>query len=451
MSDYVIVGAGSAGCALAAGLSAAGAQVTVLESGPPDQRPEVRVPTAFPRLFGTDYDWAYTTAPQAGLAGRELFWPRGRTLGGSSAINAQIWTRGMPGDYDDWDAPGWTDADLEPYFKNAEQGPVRLEPLRSPHPSTACFLAACAGQTWPGGYGPALVTQYRGRRWSAADAYLRPALRRPNLTVETGADVQRVLLSHGRAAGVSYRAADGTQRMAAARREVILAAGAVGSPVLLMRSGVGAGLPVPLTEVGRNLQDHLVVPLAFGPGTRAERVRASSNNAEALAFSSDLEFLWMPVPFLDHGRGQQGLGCTLAVVLLRPASAGRITLAGATPVIDPAYLSGPADLQTLLAGVRMAHHLLAQAALADWTGAPLTPAASDATDHAIRATAETLYHPVGTCRMGPVVDARLRVHGVDGLRVADLSVCPVIPRAHTQAAATVIGARAADLILEEAA
>jgi len=467
MHDYVIVGAGTAGCVLAARLSAAGASVALLECGPPDRRPEVRVPAAFPRLFGTEYDWAYTTEPQDGLGGRALYWPRGRTLGGSSAVNAQIWTRGHPADYDDWDVPGWSHKELLPCFERAENGAVRLEALRSPHPSTPDFLRACArGGMLPlaegEGCGPVRVTQHRGRRWSSADAYLRPALGRPGLTLLTGADVRRVVLREGRASGVEYLTADGGLRYVEARREVVVAAGAVGSPVLLMRSGIGdpdglEDVAVPLPEVGRGLLDHLMVPLVFGPGERAERIRPSSNNAEALAFlrssagaeAPDLEFLWMPVPFLDHGRAAPGTGCTLAVVLLRPGSAGRITLEGGEPRIDPGYLADPADLRVLLSGVRRAHRLLDDPDLAAWAGEPLTPAARSASESAVRLGAETLYHPVGTCRIGPVVDERLRVHGVRGLRVADVSVCPAIPRAHTQAAAVVVGERAVDLILEE--
>ncbi|WP_327697969.1 GMC family oxidoreductase [Streptomyces sp. NBC_00459] len=457
MSDYVIVGAGTAGCVLAAGLSASGAEVTLLESGPPDRRPEVRIPAAFPRLFGTEYDWAHTTEPQPGLGGRSLFWPRGRTLGGSSSINAQIWTQGHPDDYDDWATPGWSAKEVAPCFERAA---MNLESLRTPHPSTIDFLDACelAGLTplvAGEGCAPVTVTQKRGRRWSSADAYLRPAGSRPNLKVITGADVRRIDLADGRAVGVEY--GDG---YVPARREVIVAAGAVGSPVLLLRSGIGdpaenEGVVVALPEVGRNLLDHLMVPLVFGPGPAAARVRATSNNAEALAFlrsapevsAPDLEFLWMPVPFLDHGRAESGLGSTLAVVLLRPRSSGRITLTAGEPRIDPGYLTDPADLRPLLAGVRRAHGLLTR--LTDWVGEPLTPAARTTSAEAVRESAETLYHPVGTCRMGPVVDERLRVRGVRDLRVADVSVCPAIPRAHTQAAAVMIGERAVDLILKE--
>jgi choline dehydrogenase len=465
VSDYVIVGAGTAGCVLASRLSATGAEVTVLEGGPEDRRPEIRMPSGYPLLFGTEFDYAYSTGPQPGLNGRRLYWPRGRVVGGSSAINAQIWTRGHPDDFDDWKTEGWSTAELAPVLREAEQDPMRVAPLRRPHRSTEAFQLACTSAglapvaaehvSTRDGHGPARVIQWRGRRWSAADAYLRPALRRPNLTVVTGADVRRVLVRGGRATGVEYRTSGGRLRRIAARREVLVSAGAVGSPLLLLRSG--AGDP---EQVGANLRDHLMVPLVFGGGERTDSTDLSSNHAEALAFlragtgglGHDLEFLWMPVPFLDHGRSlpQRGRpGCTLAVVLLRPGSTGRITATDQGAEIDPGYLTAPGDLEALSAGLRFAHRLLAEPALAGWIGAPLNDAAREPTAAAIRSSAETIYHPVGTCAIGSVVDERLRVRGTAGLRVVDASVCPVLPRGHPLATTVAIAERGARLIVDE--
>ena len=539
-ADYVIVGAGSAGCVLADRLSADGtSQVILIEAGGPDSQAEISVPAAFPRLLGTRVDWAFTTTAQAGLGGRPVRFPRGKVLGGSSSLNAQIWTRGHRLDYDSW-GPGWRFSDVRPYFQRAEDrstgdrptgdrstgdrrtddgsgtgGPVPVRDLRDPSPATVAFLAACAqaGHASVGagessadaGYGPVRVTQRGGRRCSAADAYLRPALSRPNLTVLAGRPVRRVVIESGRAVGVELATpghpAGGA--LVRARREVILSAGAVGSAHLLLLSGVGdpeqlrsVGVPVrvPLPEVGRNLADHLYVPLVLGarepvsPGVgdqradaveylRTRRGRLSSNLAEALVFlrtdeclpAPDVELVWMVVPHLDQrgpsqggpdqsGSDRPGHGVTLGVVLLQPASRGTVRLASADPAvpprIDPGYLSDPADEPVLVAGVRRAQRLLGQPALAGLLGAPLLAGALDPSTVAIggylRAHADTLYHPVGTCRMGAdpasVVDPQLRVRGVLGLRVVDASALPVIPRAHTHAPTVMLAERAADLI-----
>ncbi|SDO18603.1 GMC family oxidoreductase [Actinacidiphila guanduensis] len=525
---YVVVGAGSAGCVLAARLSAGGdGDVVLIEAGGSDGRAAISIPAAFPTLFGTDVDWAFATEPQAQLDGRRVNWPRGRTLGGSSSLNAQIWTRGHRADYDGWAAlglPGWSADEVRPYFERAEDrsagpepdgdeagygsgGPIRIEDLRDPSEATREFLAACrqaripdlTGVTSlaPEGAGPVHTTQRGGRRWSAADAYLRPAQDRANLTVVTGAQVERVLIEDGRAVGVAYRTAEGPAQVRA-EAEVILAAGAVGTPHLLLTSGVGpadelAALGIAVhadrPEVGRNLTDHLYVPLAFeaygevSPGVadqaaeigtylRGRRGRLTSNIAEALAFvrsserlaAPDLELVWMVLPFLDQRQARPQHGVTLGVVLLRPRSHGSIRLNPADPagppLIDPRYLSDPAgeDLRTLTAGVRLAQHVLSRPALADRLGSPLTPGAFDRSESSVaalvRAYAETLYHPVGTCRMGAdedaVVDADLRLRGIEALRVVDASVMPSIPRGHTHAPTVMIAERAADLILAAA-
>ncbi|WP_197522930.1 GMC family oxidoreductase [Actinokineospora pegani] len=507
--DYVVVGAGSAGCAVAARLSAdPGVSVVLLEAGPHDDVPEVRTPFAAVELFGSERDWAYTTAPQTALGGRGVAWPRGRVLGGSSSLNFQMWLPGHPADAQDWAAAGWTAADLadplravegwtgEPGTGLGAAGPLRLAPPRDPDPSSHAFLAACA-QTgigpvvdWTAARGAGLVplTQHDGRRWSAADAFLKPVLDRDNLDVVTDVEVSSVVVVAGRATGVVV---DG--RELRAHREVVVCAGTVGSPVLLRRSGIGdaarsraAGLPVvaDLPGVGANLRDHVVVDVvvgahgpsrftaASGPAARAAYETSgtgplSSNVAEAAALlrldggdgPPDLELIWCPLAFGPEG---PEAGFTLPVVLLRPRSAGRVDLAGdpaAPPVVDPAYLTDPADVAAVLAGIRRAGEVLDAPALARVVSTPDRPwelGDAELAEYA-RSVAATMYHPVGTCRVGgaddpgAVVDPALRVRGVDGLRVADASVVPATPRGHTHATAVAVGQRAAALIAGEPA
>lgn len=507
--DYVIVGAGSAGCVLAARLSAdPGVSVALLEAGGRDDRLEIRMPAAFPKLFKTRYDWDYSTAKQGELAGRELYWPRGRVIGGSSSLNAQMWIRGCPLDYDQWRVPGWGYADVLPYFHRAERrvgsnhgdvygssGPLFISELRNPNVTTLAFLRACeelgftrlpeVNGSGGEGYGPTPVTQYRGRRWSAADGYLRPALKRGNLTVITEAVVDRVLFEGTRAVGVEH--SGGAQ--VRARREVILSAGAIGSPYLLLRSGVGpaeelrdAGVPVvrDLPEVGRNLQDHLSTGLFVSCSRPVTLTRAdsagnllryivlrsgmlTSNVGEAVAFirtsaaepAPDIELIFAPAPFIDHGlTPPTGHGMTVGVVLLQPRSRGRIGLNGREVVIDPAYLSEEDDLDRLVAGFKVARQIFTTEAMKPFADGPMPPYTAPESDEEIgqwlREYAQTLYHPVGTCRMGvdegAVVDPELRVRGLRGLRVADVSIMPALNRGHTHAPAVMIGERAADLI-----
>ncbi|GII91718.1 GMC family oxidoreductase [Sinosporangium siamense] len=519
--DYVIVGAGAAGCVLAGRLSEdPGTRVALIEAGGRDDRLEIRIPAAFGKLFKTAYDWNYTTAPQPGLAGRSLYWPRGRTLGGSSSINAQMWVRGHPRDYDQWDIPGWSYEDVLPYFQRAEHrvgtnrgevygtaGPLHISELRSPNETTRAFLAACAelglarlpelngaevngaADRFGEGCAPTPVTQRRGRRWSPADAYLRPALKRPNLTLIHDSPADRVLFSGKRAVGV--RLAHGAEVRAA--KEVLLAGGAIGSPHLLMLSGVGdpdvlrvGGVDVhhDLPGVGRGLVDHLVTAVYMHcprPVTLATAPRLpnlvrflfhrsgplTSNVGEAVAFirtspeepAPDIELIFAPVPFIDHGlTPPPGHGITIGAMLLQPESQGRITLdEDRDVVIDPAYFSAEADIRRLALGLRMAQRLAATEALRDYVDGPMVPYTAPVTDEEViaflRERSETLYHPAGTCRMGlsgdAVVDAELRVHGLEGLRVVDASVMPTLNRGHTLAPVVMIAERAADLILRE--
>ena len=511
----MIVGAGSAGCALAARLSEdPSTRVLLLEAGPSDRVQEVSVPAAFSRLFKTERDWGYTTVPQEGLYGRSLYWPRGRVLGGSSSINAMMWVRGVPLDYDQWQVDGWRYEDLVPYFTRVEDsarpgaghvgagGPVRIEDQREPNPATRLFVEACVAAGLPRnpnanagdnlGIDFTQVNQRRGARMSMAAAYLAPARKRPNLTVQTGATATRVVIEGGRAVGVTYLTPGGLAT-ASARREVVLAGGAVNSPQLLMLSGIGpaghlrsVGIEplVDLPAVGENLFDHLAAGFVVSTPRTDTLVAAespspllrylvsrrglrTSNVGEAHAFlrtgaslpAADVELIFAPAPFLDHGLTEPpGHGLTVGVVLLQPRSRGTVRLASpdptASPLIDPRYLDDPDDLRVLVAGLKEARRILETDPLAGVVGGLIRPDEWPTDDAAyadlVRRHAETLYHPVGTCRMGAdeesVVDPELRVRGVAGLRVVDASVMPYVNRGHTNAPAVMIGERAADLI-----
>jgi choline dehydrogenase len=517
-ADYIVVGAGSAGCVLAARLSEDPAtSVLLLEAGQPDKKQEIRIPAAFSKLFHTSFDWDYYTVPQRHLDDRVLFWPRGKTLGGTSSLNAMMWVRGVGADYDEWAKQGnqgWSYEEVLPYFKRAEDterhdpdhlgrgGPMTISDQRDPNPATALFVQACQRAGIPRnpnanagtneGVDLTQVSQRRGMRWSSADGYLRPAMKRPNLAVRTGVQATRVMLESGRAVGVEYLES-GRVVIASAGSEVILAGGAINSPQLLMLSGIGPAAElsavgvkptVDLPGVGRNLLDHLAAG-AIRFTTRTDSMVAAetlgelakfvtrrkgmltSSVAEAHAFVRsepaidwpDLEILFAPVPFLDHGgTTPPGHGYTIAAVLLQPASSGSISLAStdptAAPRIDPNYLSEPEDLKVLTIGVERAMEIFETSPLSAVTGGWIRPERKPDSEAelvaGIRRYSETLYHPIGTCRMGvdelAVVDPELRVHGVAGLRVADASIMPRLIRGHTNAPTVMIGEKAADLI-----
>lgn len=527
--DYVIAGGGSAGCVLAARLSEdPGVSVCLVEAGGAGRDFLIRAPAMVASMVSGRpriNNWAFRTVPQAGLNGRRGYHPRGKALGGSSAINAMLYVRGQPADYDGWadlGADGWDWASCLPYFLRAEgnargasglhhaDGPLKVRDQSRPFEISRAFIDACEGQQIPNnpdfnghrqdGAGFYQVTQFhdgphKGERCSAAAAYLHPAMNRPNLTVMTKRLAERVEIRDGRANGLTIRQG-GRRQTLTARREVIVAAGAFGSPQILMLSGIGPaeelraqGIApqVELPGVGQNLQDHLDYILSYtskrpdvvglGPAGLLRLVRAglewrktgeghfASPMAEGGAFlrsspaitRPDLQLHFVVGIVDDHLRKlhfKDGFSCH--VCALRPNSRGSVGLQSAHPAqpprIDPGFLSDPRDLPVLMAGARAMQAVMEGPELAPWRGRQLYPHdGSDAALEAdIRSRADTIYHPVGTCRMGrddmAVTDPLLNVHGVAGLRVVDASVMPRLISGNTNAPTIMIAERAADLI-----
>lgn len=527
--DYVIVGAGSAGCVLAGRLSEDPAlRVLLLEAGGTDWNPLLRVPLMTGLLLRNRYaNWFYHTEPEPNLNGRKIFWPRGKVLGGSSAINGMVYTRGAPMDYDGWaqrGLPEWSFDKVLPAFKRTERylgdaserhgdsGPLPISRPEALNPLFDAFVDAGRQAGFPvtsdfngeaqEGFGRYDFTISGGERWSAARAFLRA--NRPNLTIVTNAHLRRVLIEKGRAIGVEAQIGADRQVYHAAS-EVALSCGTVNSPAALMHSGVGdadqlirLGIPVvaDLKGVGRNLQDHLLArvehaclaPITLHGVLRADRAAAAL--LKALLFKSgpasifplavgaflksdpaldapDLQSHFLPglstaalrLPFMRAPAGKHdGHGFFANIYQLRPESRGEIALRSAdpleAPVIRPNYLSSPVDLRVLREGIKILRRVFAQSAFDPYRGRELSPGPDVSSDAEIetwlRATADTVFHPVGSCRMGEdpmaVVDGELRVHGVAGLRVADASIMPSMPSANTHAPSMMIGERAADFI-----
>jgi choline dehydrogenase len=508
--DYVIVGAGSAGCVLAARLSEdPEVSVAVIEAGGSDDAEEIGLPAAWSELFKGPFDWDFDSEPEPELGYRRIYLPRGKVLGGSSSTNAMIYVRGNPNDFDSWAerAPGWGYQDVLPYFRRSEDnergpdayhgtgGPLTVSDGRSNHPLASAFVAAAQQAGHPhnedfnsgqqDGVGYFQLTQRHGLRCSTSTAFLTPALARPNLTLVLNALAHRVTFVGDHAVGVEISRL-GVVETIHAEREVIVSAGAYQTPKLLLLSGLGPGedlrsLDIPVVAdlpVGQGLQDHLAVFVnyltsaetlmtALNPSSLEQletegRGPLTSNLAEAGAFvrtrddlvAPDVQLHFAPVMSIQENlAAPTAHAVALGPCILTPTSRGRVTLRtpdpGSAPRIQHHYLDTAEDRSTLVSGVRIAMDIAAQPALADLITVPfdVPESGSDADLLAFaRAKSFTLYHPTSSCPIGPVVDPDLRVHGVDGLRVVDASVMPSVVRGNTNAATIMIAERAAELI-----
>ena len=527
--DYIVIGAGSAGCVLANRLSAdPGNRVLLVEAGGPDTNPWIHIPVGyFKTMHNPTVDWCYHTEEDDGLAGRALAWPRGKVLGGSSSLNGLLYVRGQPQDYDGWAQAGntgWGWDDVLPLFKRSQDqergdgpahgtgGPLAVSDIRMSRPICDAWIEAAQTAGYPfnpdcndgaqEGVGYFQLTARNGRRCSAAAAFLtRDVKARPNLTILTRTLTEAVLIDGGHAYGVRLRDARGTRSEMRARREVILSAGAIGSPQILMLSGIGdgahleaLGIKVHLErdQVGRNLQDHLQARLVYRckEPTLNDEVRSLFRKglialeyatrrsgpmamAASLAFgflrtrpdleTPDIQFHIQPWSADSPGEGVHPFSAfTMSVCQLRPESTGEIRLRSADPerhpAIRPNYLATETDRRTMIDGVNIARSIASHSPLAEKIATSHNPAPGTAEDDAgtldwIRRNSTTIYHPTGTCRMGvddaAVVDPRLRVRGIDGLRVADCAIMPRIVSGNTNAPAIMIGEKASDMILQD--
>lgn len=526
--DYIIVGAGPAGCVLANRLSAdPEKRVLLLEAGGQDNYPWIHIPVGYLFCIGNPRtDWCFKTEAQPGLQGRSLSYPRGKVLGGCSSINGMIYMRGQARDYDGWAAegnPGWAWEDVLPFFKKSEnhfngtsamhggEGEWRVEEQRYSWPILDAFREAAAQQGVPSvadfiggdnqGCGYFQVNQRSGVRWNSSKAFLRPILKRPNLTVLTGVQVDRVTLEGSRATQVLARWQEADHAFSA-RREIILCAGAIGSPGILQRSGIGPrpllerlGIPVnrELSGVGGNLQDHLQLrlifklknartlnqvanslwgkfgmglrylydrsgPLAMAPSQLGAFVKSAPDQTTA-----NLQYHVQPLSLERFGEPLHRFPAfTASVCNLRPKSRGRVDIRSAdpddAPLINPNYLSHPDDLEVAAQAIRLTRKIVESQALRAFEPEEYLPGAALKTEEELHEAAArigtTIFHPVGTCRMGAdtesVVDAQLRVHGVDGLRVADASIMPNIVSGNTCSPTVMIAEKAAQWVLEAA-
>lgn len=523
--DYIVVGGGSAGCVLARRLVDAGHRVLLLEAGPADDSLFIRMPATFVRVIGTERTWVYETTSQEQAGGRKMFIPQGRTLGGGSSVNAMVYVRGNARDYDHWagqGCSGWSWNDVLPWFRHAEsnqrlagehhgtRGPLKVSDSRFRHPLSCAFVKAAqeCGFAYnddfngpeQSGVGFYQTTTHEGERASTAASYLRPVLGHPGLTVKTGALVQKVVIEGGRATAVVWRDASGRETVTGARREIVLAAGALASPKLLMLSGIGPaehldslGIPVikDLPGVGGNLQDHLEVSVygrcrepisladndkgmrAFRHGLPWKLTRTgllTSNVVESGGFfdtsgsgQADVQFHVLPVLVGDVDREPlSGHGISINPCFLRPASRGTLRLTSQDPAaparIDGNFLGEQSDVDTLVRGVKLARRILRAPSLRQVISEELAPSAdTDIDDQAleayVRERAKTVYHPAGTCRMGAagddlaVVNTELQVKGISGLRICDASVMPTLVSGNTNAPVVMIAERCAQFML----